>query len=616
MKTINRMTDFVLCSIVLLGSVSCSSDWGKQDPPAGVSTFPKLERVASYDFEDPETAEGLVFKGATPDARPDYVADDVKGGKVLALNGGWVEMKNPLNAVTCEKAASLTFYMKQIPSYAEAEEGKDPVKDPQDVSAPLFTFENENGSGHLYFNANGGIDFKTAEGTWYENDPATVKTGYIPEDQWNYVALTVSDEGYELYVNGERKVAKTVSDFDCKRLVAFMNKAPKFTVSSPNTASLWLVDDISVYRNALTDKETARPRLPGENQGGGDDGPDLSKWILVGLEDNTTPFWSNWAPYVTLKGDGVINYEFYNYNNGSTNNWCNWLICLATAERGADGYSEYLVERSDAYGWGTAYNGDNISHDFNWDTFMTDMNGALVNLTIERSGQDVDITAKVTASTGATYNYRNSITGVNSPELVTFLFAEGAHLLLNPEGCFIGTNYSPALAVGPEDFSAAWWTVWSPLQKVSGDYSNFGYILTNHEKDGASNWNNWVLVCTNGKYIGDDGYAENFVLRSDAYGWGACYNGDNISHGYDWDTFTADMRDAHVVILTERSGDDFDMIARQTRADGTAIPDYRFSATIPAATSPDLGLFFVLDGNWLEIQRAGYFPFLSMNPSN
>ena len=76
------------------------------------------------------------------------------------------------------------------------------------------------------------------------------------------------------------------------------------------------------------------------------------------------------------------------------------------------------------------------------------------------------------------------------------------------------------------------------------------------------------------------------------------------------------MRDAHVQILMERVGDDFTMIAHQTRADGSAIPDYGFSATIDAATVPDLGFFFVLDGNWLEIHKVGYFPFLSMNPQN
>lgn len=614
MKISKRMYAPAIAAAAILTGPSCSTDWGQTDPPAGVQTAPKLENVATFEFEDEFLDEMLFRLHANADIKPALTVDEPKGN-VLELNDGWVEINNPLCSVTCEKAVSLTFWMKQMPAVITDDDGNE-TTEAQDITSPLFAFTNANDTQHFTFSANGWLNYDGVDGPWSDNDPAVYPTGYIKPDVWNYIALCVRETGYDLYVNGEKKVCKDVTDFECSRLVAFMNNAAYFSIGSSENHSRWRIDDLRIYRNAITAKEIARPTLPGES-GGGDIGPDLSKWILVGLEDNTTPFWSNWAPYVTLEGDGTINYEFYNYNGGATNNWCNWLICFANAERGADGYAEYAVIRSDAYGWGSNYNGDNISHDFNWDTFMSEMDGAKVNLTINRMGEDVDMTAVVLGTSGTTYTYKYSMSGVTSEKLVTFLFAEGSHLLLNPEGCFIGTNYEPALAVGPDDFSAAWWTTWSPLEKCSGDFTQFGYILTNHEKDGAANWNNWVLVCTNGKYVGDpDGYAENFVLRSDAYGWGNVYNGDNITHNYNWDTFTADMRDAHVQILMERAGDDFTMIAHQTRADGSAIPDYGFSATIDAATVPDLGFFFVLDGNWLEIHKVGYFPFLSMNPQN
>ena len=155
--------------------------------------------------------------------------------------------------------------------------------------------------------------------------------------------------------------------------------------------------------------------------------------------------------------------------------------------------------------------------------------------------------------------------------------------------------------------------MWSPVQVLKGDFSNFGFDFINHNSGTGGNWNNWVLVCTNGKFVGEDGYAENFVLRSDAYGWGDCYNGDNITHGFNWDTYVADMHDAHSRIYVERDGDEITIVARQTKADGTAFPEYRFYTTV---STPEIGLFFVLDSNWLEFNKVGFFPMISMNPEN
>lgn len=601
-------------AIILLGS-ACTDDWGQADPPAGVSTAPKLENVATYDFEG-EALDPVLFKVHNKGDQTVVLTEDENKGQVLDVNNGWVEMNNPLKAVQCQTAASLTFWVRQKPEVTVDEEGNETVA-AQDLTSPFFTFVNENGTQSLKFTANGWLDYDGVDGEYSENNPADYATGYFKSDYWNYVALTVREDGYDLYVDGMKKVSKNVTNFDCSKMVAFMNNATTFTIGSEDGQSRFLIDDVKLYRNALTAKEIARTRLKGEEAvGGSGSGPDLSKWILVGEEDNSSNFWSAWAPYVTLKGDGQIHYEFYNYNGGTTLNYCNWLICFANAERGADGYYEYAVYRSDAFGWGGNYNGDSIVHDYNWDTFNAEMDGALVNIEITRTGENVDVVAVIHGTSGAIFNYKFSFSGVTSEELVTFLFVEKCHLLLNPEGCFIGTRNEPALAVGPDDFSAAWWSIWSPLEVVKGDYENFGYVITNHEKDPASNWNNWVLVCTNGLYVGADGYFENFVLRSDAYGWGDCYNGDNITHGYNWDTFTDDMRDAKVVILTQRDGDYFEMVARTTKTDGTSLPEYRFNTTIGTDRCADLGFFFVLDGNWLEIHNVGFFPLLSMSPEN
>lgn len=620
MNTVDRMYPRVaalVAAVVLLGS-SCTSDWGRVDPPAGIQTAPNLENVATFEFEE-DMLDPLILRayGNNQNQVPAIVEDELKG-KVLELNDGWVEMNNPLTNVNCEKAASLTFWMKQIPAVSTDEDGNE-VTEPQDIAGPLFMFTNENRVESLTFSANGGIEYDAADGTWSCDNPADVTTGYIPIEGfdgngWNYVALTVREDGYDLFVNGQKKASTAVVDFDCSRLVAFMNHVSTFSIGSADNHSHWLIDDLNVYRNALTAKEQARPRASWEAAGPGGPVVDLSKWVMVGLEDNSTGFWTEFSPYFSLAGDGQIHYEFYNYTR-KTNNWDNWLLVLATAERGGDGYVEHAVIRSDNYGWATRYDAGDVtsSCDFNFDTFKDDMDGALVNITIDRVGTDVDVTALVTTAAGTVYTYKVSIANVPEGNMTTWLLCEGSHLLLNPEGCFTGTKYDEPFKFGAEDNTTPWWTMWSPVQVLKGDFSNFGFDFINHNSGTGGNWNNWVLVCTNGKFVGEDGYAENFVLRSDAYGWGDCYNGDNITHGFNWDTYVADMHDAHSRIYVERDGDEITVVARQTKADGTAFPEYRFYTTV---STPEIGLFFVLDSNWLEFNKVGFFPMISMNPEN
>lgn len=595
---------------VLLTTMTSCEDWGQQDPPAGNQVYPTLENVAAFDFD---ADEGLDLAMFTPVANPggntpQIIEDDIKG-KVLELNNGHVFFSNPLSKVTLQNAASFTFWMKQ-PVMTSTDEDGNEVDDPQDLSATLLMFENETGNGTLSINANGGIHYSAADGEWIENDPATVTTGYMTPGDWHYVGVVLKNDGYEWYVDGDRKVSKTVPDFDCSKLVRFANNVPTMIIGAPGNTSRLLVDDLKIYRNALTEKETTRPSLGG---GEGPSGPDLSSWRLLGLEDNTTGFWSAWADYVNLTGDGTIHYDFYNYHGGKRDNWCNWGLVLTNGpERGADGYMEYLYLRADAYGWGANYNGDNISHDFNWDTFMSEMDGAFVSLDITRKGTDVTVTAIVTAVDGTERHYSIRVEGVDSEVLGTFLTCEGSHLLINPETVFVGQTYDAGQYVtGLTDCTTPWWTAHSPNNEFDGNFKNWGVEFVNHTTGAGANWNNWLLVCSNGPWVGEAGYAENFVLRSDAYGWGASFDGGNttMEQAFDWDNYVADMKDAKVKVLFSFSGGTLNMYCRQTTADGRQMPDYKFSAS--SLTAP-VGLFFTCELAWLEFSKVGYYPWATM----
>lgn len=595
-----------ISSVLLFTSASCQDDWGQKDPPAGGQVVPTLEEISAYDFEAEEGLDSKwVLHSNSGGADPAIVDDasEIKGGKVLQLDRGYVSLSNPYTSVKLQEAASMTFWLYQPVAVSEEASDETPT---QDISSTIIGFENENSTGHLRINANGGISYNAADGEWSDNDPASVTTGYMPAGEWHYVALDIHNKGYKLYVDGHQKVNKTVTDFDCSKLVKFINNVPTMTIGGSDNASLWVIDDLKLYRNEIADKQIARPNI-----GGGNDEPviDFSKWVLVGNEDNSTPFWSTWAPYVNLTGDGTIHYDFYNFHGGKTDNWCNWgLVITNGPERGAEGYAEYLYLRADAYGWGSAYNGDNIKHDFDWATFMKEMDGAYVNMDITRSGADVNIVVKVTAEDGTVRNYSMSITGVDCETMGTFLTCEGSHLYINPETVFVGKNYNGNYKLGAEDFSTGWWSEHSPLNRFDGPFTNWGVEFVNHTAGNGNNWNNWLLVCTNGTWIGEEGYAENFVLRSDAYGWGATYDGANVVASFDWDNYVADMKDCKVKILFNYKGGKLHMLCKQVTADGRQMPDYQFTSAVEAP----IGLFFTVELAWLDFSRIGYYPWATV----
>lgn len=290
-------------ALLLTTATSCS-DWGRKDPPAGNQVKPTLENVAVYDFEAEEGLDPSLFKAvANPGGTaPEIVTDEIKG-KVLSLNNGYVSLQNPLNKVTLQEAASFTFWMRQPVLTITDDEGNE-TNIAQDLTGPMITFENTTGNGRLAINPNGGFSYSAADGDWAENDPSVVTTGYLTPGVWHYVAIIINNDGYEWWVDGERKVAKTVTDFDCEKLVKFTNNVPVMTIGSADNKSLMLIDDLKVYRNVLSSKELARPNLGGGGTGPvGPGGPTLEPVQPVYF--NSFDAGLNGA---TIKGDGEIKY--------------------------------------------------------------------------------------------------------------------------------------------------------------------------------------------------------------------------------------------------------------------------------------------------------------------
>ncbi|MDH6308385.1 hypothetical protein M2451_000992 [Dysgonomonas sp. PFB1-18] len=598
-KSITKRLLSRCCAIVIIAStlISCQ-DWGEADPPAGNQTFPKLEKIATYAFDEEIDPAEIQLYAYSDGSRP-ALADDSERGSVLHLNGGYALIANPLIGVDVQNAVSLTFWAKRTARIDETT-GED-----LGLSSALFSFQNENGSQRMFFTPNGWLSYEGVEGKYEYNNPETVKTGMMSADEWHYIALSVTNTGYFVYVDGMKKIDKTVlvSEFDCSKIVQFMASVPYLYLGygSDTETPEWMIDDLTIYRNTITDSQI---KVPGTGE------EEENKNIIIGNEDMSTAWWSAFSDLITMTDNQTIHYGFYNHTGGNEN-WHNWALALSNGKAvGETGYAEYFVLRADAWE-NVSFSGTNITSNYNWDTFKNDMKGAYVDLTIERTGNRVDVTAITTTTGGTVYTMTYFYEGDLTSSVGAFLTCEGAYLEIEPEAVFVGQTYTAdSYRVGPSDNTAGWWSFFSDFTKISGNTTApFGYGFYNYTNGGA-NWNNWLIVVTNGKDRGEEGYAEYFVLRADAYGWGdSNYTGDNISASYNFDTFISQMRGAYCTIFLTRSGNRIDLTTKVTASDGTQLDDYTFF--YEGVSTTDIGVFLTVDGSSLDIRSVANYPYMN-----
>lgn len=155
---------------------------------------------------------------------------------------------------------------------------------------------------------------------------------------------------------------------------------------------------------------------------------------IVGAEDNTSGWWTEFSQYFNVPSGKKLFLEFENFGSGA-NNWNNWNVCVANGkERDADGYSEYFVLRSDWYGWGNAdYAGSVIEFDYgggevNWDEFREKMQGAYVTLSLDhaRAGAAfLEVHSVATDGFDIVEKYNQKVSATE--DVNVFLIADGSH---------------------------------------------------------------------------------------------------------------------------------------------------------------------------------------------
>ncbi|MDR0962823.1 MAG: LamG domain-containing protein [Mediterranea sp.] len=574
-----KWLSFCMALFTILAASSCD-DWGQMDPPAGNQVYPKLVKLTTLNFEEainPELIQPFAYSGGNVPA----IASDDSLGNVLHFNGGYARIANPATSVALQNAISLTFWVKQAA---------------EDVTGALFSFQNEDGTQNMFFTGSGTLSFQGADASYNNTLSANLLTPGEPQ----FVSVIISVTGYQMYINAE-KVLDVAADESTEAafaaMVAFANTTPYIYMGyggTTDTKEMWM-DDFTVYRNTITAAEIAIPTIT----------ETFVPTIVFGSTNLDTPWWTIHSDLMSATGNCIFHYQFKNFTRGQ-NNWENWVLVVTNGKAiGEDGVAEYLVLRSDAYGWGTYYTGT-MTHNYNWDTFTSDMNGATVDLTVKRIGTNLSMTAITTTSTGVTYTYTYSVDGIPSGDVGVCLTLEMAYLEIDTQNTYVGTAYPQGTnVVGAPDNSTGWWGVHSPLQTfdkngaINFQFYNYG--------NGGGNWNNWVLVITNGIAIGAEGVAEYAVIRSDAYGWGTYYDGATFSHNFNWDTFIADMQGAFVDLTVKRIGDRFDMIAKITTTSGAVLHYNWYKTEFP---SGPVGFCFTTDSSHIDITSISTYPFI------
>lgn len=626
MKIRKSLFSLVGAMLVTFGFTACT-DWGDQDPAAGNQVYPERQVVNTYDFEysddKPEFSDMVIHNEVC-----EVVNDDYLGSNVLHLNGtGSAKIANPFNNVKLQNGAAITFAVKV--DCAEGEE--------MDLKRPIFSFGSDDAQGaRFYFTPNGQLVY-TKPGQLQsldldENDPDTYKTGILTPNEWHFVALQLGQKGYQLYVDGKKSLSgyqpegAAATTFSYQTLLDSIQALPYLYIGTTGdqlgTAEYGSlsVDNVTLIRNQMNEKDWNK--VPTGNGGSTED---EAVYVPVGPEDCSAAWWSVWSDYFVIPANQTFHTKFINHTSG-TENYHNWNLVVANdVDRGAAGYSEYFVLRSDLFGWGNAdYNAANITNEGygDWEQFKKNMEGATVDMTVERRGAEVYVTAIATCKDGTIYKEMYHQPCAADGNIRAFLACDHSYLQLNAAETFVGEEYASGSAlVGPADCSAAWWTAFSkyyPLNSNISDDCPFVIQFVNNNSGSGKNWNNWLVVCSTADR-GGDGYYENFVMRSDTYGWFGAGGNTNentanldfkITQSFNWDSYVSDMHGAMCYLKFTRSGNSLTMDAKQRKENGEYMPDFQFQFN--SMKEGNAGFFLTAELASLDVLKAGYFPYYKL----
>ena len=149
--------------------------------------------------------------------------------------------------------------------------------------------------------------------------------------------------------------------------------------------------------------------------------------ILLGAEDNSTPFWGAHTENIKIAPKETKVATFTNYSSCASN-WNNFCIVLCKENN-----AEYAVVRADNYGWGDGYGActATMEEGRNWDAWRPAMNGAKVSAQIVNNGDGTaDIKVVMHGTDGN--DYTQDYIGINTVDPDNFYFnftVDGSYLV-------------------------------------------------------------------------------------------------------------------------------------------------------------------------------------------
>ncbi len=192
------------------------------------------------------------------------------------------------------------------------------------------------------------------------------------------------------------------------------------------------------------------------------------------LKNTTAAWWTNFSTQdFTLKAGKKAQFRFYNYSNAA-NNWCTWSLYGANKTHGATGYTEYFGIRCDNWNNTTGSN-TGCTSNYNWDTFKADMNGSLVDMTVEYSESGAfKMTATITTTGKKVYTYSFTTTISAKPSQINLFFvSENSYI----DGSSLSTGIAP-IVIQKRQEDGKWYNLAG--QQVDKNYK--GIVIVNGKK--------------------------------------------------------------------------------------------------------------------------------------
>ena len=251
--------------------------------------------------------------------------------------------------------------------------------------------------------------------------------------------------------------------------------------------------------------------------------PEVREPGQIGKTDKTTGFFGEYKGW-PVNDDMTLTVQFKNY--AGANNYNNFVVALANSDdRTAPIYKDYAIVRADAYAWkefgviDTDPKHDtswftSLRSNFNWDTFITEMDGADVTLTIQRKGGQVIVHADI-ITTSSIDRYLDFVMPIPAGEpLYAQLGVDQSYVVVDESK--VATTATPKDIVGLETNTTPWWTQFSDYYKVEP-----GKTMTiefDHYTGGKELYHTFAAVLASAER-GAAGYEEYVAMRADGYAW-------------------------------------------------------------------------------------------------